>query len=170
VPVAVLAIGTLLSGFLAIGFGVNQTFGDWLANAAPTMEPSTSEDVVTTAIAWAMGAAGGVLAWRAYAQPGLLERLKRPFGRTAAIAEHKFYWDELYDAIAYIPAAALAVGIYRIIERWVVWGTVDLVAFLVRMLARGTADAQTGVVRQYATVLVAGAAVLGVYFLSRATL
>jgi hypothetical protein len=52
----------------------------------------------------------------------------------------------------------------------VVWGTLDLVTFLVRMLARGTADAQTGVVRQYATVLVAGAAVLGVYFLSKATL
>jgi hypothetical protein len=62
------------------------------------------------------------------------------------------------------------VGVYRFLERWVVWGTIDLVSFLVRMLARGTADAQTGVVRQYATVLVAGAAVLGVYFLSRATL
>jgi NADH-quinone oxidoreductase subunit L len=169
-PVAVLAIGTLLSGFLAIGFGVNQTFGDWLANAAPTIEPSTAKDLVTTAIAWALGAAGGFLAWRAYAQPGMVERLKRPFGRTPAIAEHKFYWDELYDTIAYIPAAALAVGVYRFVERWVVWGTVDLVTFLVRMLARGTADAQTGVVRQYATVLVAGAAVLGVYFLSRATL
>ena len=39
-----------------------------------------------------------------------------------------------------------------------------------RMLARVTTSAQTGVVRQYATVLVAGAAVLGVYFLSKATL
>jgi NADH-quinone oxidoreductase subunit L len=169
-PVTVLAIGTLLSGFLAIGFGVNRTFGDWLANAAPTIEPSTAKDILTTAIAWGLGAAGGLLAWRAYAQPGTLERLKRPFGRTPVIAEHKFYWDELYDTVAYIPAAAVAVGVYRFVERWVVWGTIDLVAFLVRMVARGTADAQTGVVRQYATVLVAGAAVLGVYFLSRATL
>jgi NADH:ubiquinone oxidoreductase subunit 5 (subunit L)/multisubunit Na+/H+ antiporter MnhA subunit len=163
-------MGTLLTGFLAIGFGVNQTFGDWLARAAPTVEPTTGEDLVTTAIAWAVGASGGLLVWRAYSQPGMLERLKRPFGRTPAIAEHKFYWDELYDSIAYIPAAAIATGLYRFIERWVIWGTVDLVAFLVRMVARGTADAQTGVVRQYATVFVAGAAVLGVYFLSKATL
>jgi NADH-quinone oxidoreductase subunit L len=169
-PVVVLAIGTLLSGLLAIGFGVNQTFADWLAGAAPAIEPSTADDLVTTAIAWAVGAAGGLLAWHAYAQPGLLERLKRPFGRAPVVAEHKFYWDELYDTIAYIPAAAIASGVYRFIERWVIWGTVDLVAFLVRMVARGTADAQTGVVRQYATVFVAGAAVLGVYFLSKATL
>jgi NADH-quinone oxidoreductase subunit L len=170
VPVTLLAIGTLLSGLLAIGFGVNETFADWLAKAAPAVEPSTADDLITTAIAWAVGGAGALLAWRAYAQPGMLGRLKRPFGRTPAIAEHKFYWDEVYDRIAYIPAAALAVGVYRFLERWVVWGTIDLVSFLVRMLARGTADAQTGVVRQYATVLVAGAAVLGVYFLSKATL
>jgi len=52
----------------------------------------------------------------------------------------------------------------------VIWGTIDLVAYIVGLVARGTADAQSGVVRQYATVLVAGGAVLGVYFLSRATL
>jgi hypothetical protein len=52
----------------------------------------------------------------------------------------------------------------------VIWGTVGLVAYLVRTLARATVAAQTGVVRVYATALVAGAVVLGAYFLSRATL
>ena len=36
------------------------------------------------------------------------------------------------------PAAALATALYRFFERWVIWGTVDLVAYLVRMLARVT--------------------------------
>jgi NADH-quinone oxidoreductase subunit L len=170
VPVVALAIGTLASGFLAIGFGVNETFAHWLGSAVPSIEPSTADDVVTTAIAWGVGVAGAVLTWRAYADPALLERLKRPFGGAAGVAEHKFYWDELYDRIAYIPAAAIATAVYRFFERWVIWGTVDLVAYIVRLVARGTADAQTGIVRQYATVLVAGAAALGVYFLSRATL
>jgi NADH-quinone oxidoreductase subunit L len=169
-PVAALAVGTLAAGFLAIGFGINTTFSDWLGNAAPAIEPSTPRDLLTTAIAWAAGGAGALLTWRAYANPELLERIKRPFGAVAVAAEHKFYWDAAYDRIAYLPAAALASGTYRFFERWVIWGTVDLVAYLVRMLARATAGAQTGVVRQYATVLVAGAAVLGVYFLSRATL
>jgi len=169
-PVVILAAGTLLSGFLAIGFGVNETFADWLAKAAPAIEPSTADDLVTTAIAWAVGGAGGLLVWRAYADPALLARLKRPFGRTVAVAEHKFYWDELYDRIAYIPAAAIATAVYRFFERWVIWGTINLIAYVVGLVARGTADAQSGIVRQYATVLVAGAAVLGVYFLSKATL
>jgi NADH-quinone oxidoreductase subunit L len=169
-PVLVLAVGAILSGFLAIGFGLNTTFGTWLEHAAPTIEPTTPKDLLTTAIAWAAGGAGALLTWRAYANPALLERLKRPFGSVAIAAEHKFYWDEAYDRIAYIPAAAIATGLYRFVERWVIWGTVDLVGWVVGAFARETADAQSGIVRQYATVLAAGAAVLGVYFLSRATL
>jgi NADH-quinone oxidoreductase subunit L len=169
-PVAVLTAGTLLVGFSEIGFGFSNAFFDWLGSAAPTIEPSTPRDLLTTGLAWIAGGGAALLTWRAYASPDLLARLKRPFGAMAVIAEHKFYWDEAYDLIAYVPAAALASGAYRFFERWVIWGTVDLVAYLVRALARATASAQSGVVRQYATVLVAGAAVLGVYFLSKATL
>jgi NADH-quinone oxidoreductase subunit L len=169
-PVAVLAVGTLAAGFLEIGFGINTTFSDWLARAAPTVAPSTGQDLVTTAIAWAAGGAGALLTWRAYADPALLGRVKRPFAAMAGVAEHKFYWDEAYDRIAYLPAAVLGSSLYRFFERWVIWGTVGLVAYLVRTLARATVAAQTGVVRLYATALVAGAVVLGAYFLSRATL
>jgi NADH:ubiquinone oxidoreductase subunit 5 (subunit L)/multisubunit Na+/H+ antiporter MnhA subunit len=168
--VAVLAAGTLLVGFLEIGFGFSNTFFEWLGSAAPSIEPSTAKDLVTTGLAWVAGGGAALLTWRAYASPALLARIKRPFAAVAVAAEHKFYWDEAYDRIAYLPAAALATALYRFFERWVIWGTVDLVAYLVRMLARVTTSAQTGVVRQYATVLVAGAAVLGVYFLSKATL
>jgi NADH:ubiquinone oxidoreductase subunit 5 (subunit L)/multisubunit Na+/H+ antiporter MnhA subunit len=168
--VAVLAAGTLLVGFLEIGFGFSNTFFVWLGSTAPSIEVSTSRDLLTTGLAWVAGGGAALLTWRAYANPALLERIKRPFGAVAIAAGHKFYWDEAYDWIAYRPASALASALYRYFERWVIWGTVDLVAYLVRALARATASAQTGVVRQYATVLVAGAAVLGVYFLSRATL
>ncbi len=168
--VAVLAAGTVLVGFLEIGFGFSNTFFEWLGSAAPSIEPSTAKDLATTGLAWVAGGGAALLTWRAYANPALLARIKRPFAAVGVAAEHKFYWDEAYDRIAYRPAAALATALYRFFERWVIWGTVDLVAYLVRMLARVTTSAQTGVVRQYATVLVAGAAVLGVYFLSKATL
>jgi NADH-quinone oxidoreductase subunit L len=168
--VGLLAAGTLLVGFLEIGYGISNAFFDWLATVAPTIEPTDARDLATTAIAWVAGGGAALLTWRAYADPALLERLKRPWGAVATVSEHKFYWDELYDRIAYIPAAAVAVAVYRFFERWVIWGTINLIAYVVGLVARGTADAQTGVVRQYATVLVAGAAVLGVYFLSRATL
>jgi NADH-quinone oxidoreductase subunit L len=170
VTVGVLAVGTVLVGFLEIGYGVSNTFFDWLASAAPTVEPTNAQDLATTLAAWALGGGAAWMTWHAYSNPALLDRLKHPWRAAAAVAERKFYWDEAYDLVAYAPAAALASGLYRFFERWVIWGTVDLVAWIVGAFARGTADAQSGVVRQYATVLAAGAAVLGVYFLSRATL
>ena len=169
-PVAILAAGTLVAGLLDIGFGISDIFSRWLGHTAPTIVASTDRDLVTTAIAWTLGGGGALLTWRAYTHPELLERLKRPLTGLAVVAAHKFYWDELYDKIAYLPAAVVASSLYRFFERWVIWGTVGLVAYLVRMLARATVAAQTGVVRLYATALVAGAVVLGAYFLSRATL
>jgi NADH-quinone oxidoreductase subunit L len=169
-PVVILAAGTLVVGLLDIGFGLSDLFSSWLGRTAPTIVPTTFRDVLTTGIAWTVGASGAILTWRAYSNPALLQRAKRPFAAVAGVAEHKFYWDEAYDRIAYLPAAVLASSLYRFFERWVIWGTIGLVAYLVRMLARATVAAQTGVVRLYATALVAGAVVLGAYFLSRATL
>ena len=37
-PVCVLAVGTMLSGFLAIGFGVTNAFADFLEEVAPDIE------------------------------------------------------------------------------------------------------------------------------------
>jgi NADH-quinone oxidoreductase subunit L len=169
-PVVVLAVGTILSGFLAVGFGVNTTFADWLDGAAPTIEPTTARDVVTTAIAWAAGITGGLIAWRIYDAPDVLARTRRTLAGVATVAEQKFYWDRAYDAIAYAPAAALAVGLYRFFERWVIWGAARLVAAVVRGFAIATSEAQNGLVRLYATVLVAGAAVVAVFFIGKANL
>ena len=49
-------------------------------------------------------------------------------------------------------------------------GAIWLARTIVGTLARATAVAQSGVVRQYATVLAGGAAVLAVYFLGKANL
>ena len=97
--------------------------------SSPRMHATSSRP----ALAWLAG--GG-------AAPADLARLRRPRAARAAqapvrrdgrrVAEHKFYWDELYDRIAYIPAAAIATGLYRFFERWVIWGTIDLVAYIVR--------------------------------------
>ena len=68
------------------------------------------------------------------------------------------------------PRRSLATGLYRWFERWIIWGSVSLVAYVVRAFSRAATEAQNGVVRLYATAFVAGAAVLAAYFLGRATL
>jgi len=169
-PVAALAAGTVLSGFLAVGFGSVNHFGNFLAQTAPTIEPTVSQDVITTLIAWALGGAGILLVWRLYADPARVAAMRSRFQTMAIIAEAKFGWDELYDNIGYRPAVWLATTFNRVGEVYVIGGSLWLARVVVSALARATALAQSGVVRQYATVLASGAAVLAVYFLGKANL
>jgi NADH-quinone oxidoreductase subunit L len=168
--VTALAAGAILSGFLAIGFGARDELASWLQFVAPAIEASVGNDVLTTAIAWSLGLAGAALVWWAYARPERIAALKRPLAGGAVVAENLFYWDAAYRWIAYLPASAAATVLYRFVERWIIWGTVSVVAYVVRGFSRAATKAQNGVVRLYATAFVAGAAVLAAYFLGRATL
>ncbi len=170
IVIAALAVGAILVGFLDLGFGTVDHFGEWLGATAPSGATTVTDDIVTTLISWSFGIAGGVLIWWTYADPARLARVKAPLGWWAKLAEHKFYFDELYDSIGYAPFAAVAVGLYRFFERYVIWGSITALSATVRGVSRGVAAAQTGLVRSYAVTLVAGGAVLAVYFLTKANL
>ena len=92
------------------------------------------------------------------------------FQTMATIAEAKFGWDELYYNIGYRPAVWLAVTFDSIGERWIIGGSLWLARTTVATVARATALAQSGIVRQYATVLAGGAALVAVFFLGKANL
>jgi hypothetical protein len=111
-----------------------------------------------------MAAVGSWTAW------GGIASVVGPLAGGAVVAENLFYWDTVYRWIAYLPASIGATALYRGVERWVVWGSVGLVAYIVRAFSRAATAAQTGVVRVYATAFAAGAAVLAAYFLTRASL
>ena len=168
--VVALAAGMILSGFLSIGFGTREELTSWLRFVAPSIDSSVGNEVLTTAIAWGVGLAGAILVWWLYARPERLAAFKRPLAGGAALAENLFYWDAAYRRIAYLPASGIAVALYRWVERWIIWGSVSLVAYVVRAFSRAATEAQNGVVRLYATAFVAGAAVLAAYFLGRASL
>jgi NADH-quinone oxidoreductase subunit L len=168
--VAALAVGTILVGFLAIGFGTKDELASWLRFVAPTVESSVSNEVLTTALGWGAGLAGMALVFWAYARPERLARTKQPLRAGAVVAENLFYWDAAYRWIAYLPASAIASALYRWVERWIIWGSVSVVTYVVRAFSRAATDAQNGVVRLYATAFAAGAAVLAAYFLTKASL
>jgi NADH:ubiquinone oxidoreductase subunit 5 (subunit L)/multisubunit Na+/H+ antiporter MnhA subunit len=169
-PVALLGVGAVLTGFVAIGFGITNVFANFLGAAAPSIEPSTGQDVLATVLAWSLGGAGAVYVWRLYDSPVRVAAVRQRFQTMAVIAEAKFGWDELYRNIGYRPAVWAAITLDRVGERWVIGGGIWLARTTVDALARVTTVAQSGIVRQYATVFAAGAAVLAVYFLGRATL
>jgi len=169
-PVAALAAGTILSGFLSIGFGAPNYIADFLSSAIPNVESTAAQDVLTTIIAWALGAAGGFAVWRLYSTPGAVPALRARFAAVATVAEHKFYWDELYTLIAYRPAQFVAVALDRVVERWIIQGSITALTLTVRDAARGLADAQSGIVRQYAAVFAFGVVIVGAYLLTKASL
>jgi NADH-quinone oxidoreductase subunit L len=169
-PVAALGAGVVVTGFLAVGFGAANEFGTFLLGGAPQFEPTVPEDLVTTAIAWGLGGAGAYYVWRLYDNPARVAAVRQRFATMAVIAEAKFGWDELYANIGYRPAVWTALTLDRLFERWVIGGSIWAARTAVDSLARATSVAQSGLVRQYATVLAGGAAVLAVYFLGRANL
>jgi NADH-quinone oxidoreductase subunit L len=169
-PVCVLAAGAIISGFLALGFGFTNFFADFLGNTAPDIEASVVDDTITTAISWTISIIGAVYVWKLYATPGRSAALRQRFGFVTAAADHKFYWDELYDTIAYRPAAFLATWTNRVVEDWIIGGSVKATAFIVGITGRLVAEAQTGVVREYAIAVALGALVVGAYLLNQAAL
>ena len=157
-------------GFLDLGFGTVDHFGEWLGLTAPSADTTVSDDVITTAISWSVGIAGGLLIWRAYADPARLERIKAPLRWWPRWPSTSSTSTSCMTASATPPFAAIAVGLYRWVERYLIWGSITVLSITVRSVSRGVAAAQTGLVRSYAVTLVAGAALLAVYFLTKANL
>ena len=83
-----------------------------------------------------------------------------------ALLEHKFYFDELYDAVFYKPAVAFARGVTWLVEAPFVLGSVGEIAGAFRRLGGETSRVQTGLVRSYAFAIAAGVAVMAIVFVA----
>jgi NADH-quinone oxidoreductase subunit L len=82
---------------------------------------------------------------------------------------HKWYFDELIDAIVVRPAAFLGRGARDVVERVLIDGAlVGGATAGVRALSTAVRSAQSGYVRYYAGLLFIGLASLGAYFLMSA--
>jgi NADH-quinone oxidoreductase subunit L len=86
------------------------------------------------------------------------------FGQRAL--EHKFYFDELYDAVFYRPAAWIANAAIRLVEGPLILGSIRGLTEGTRLAALRLSDVQTGLLRTYALALGSGAALLTLVFLA----
>ena len=169
--VAALAVGAILVGFLDLGLRHRRPLrrlarGDRSARARPPSPTTSSRPLIS----WSVGIAGGVLIWWAYAARSAWLGSRRRSGWWAKLAEHKFYFDELYDRSA---TRRCRCGRRRsTASSSATWCGARSPRSRPRSrgVSRGVGEAQTGLVRSYAVTLVAGAAVLAVYFLTKANL
>jgi NADH-quinone oxidoreductase subunit L len=167
-PVAVLAVLAVIGGWIQIA-GIWHPFGEWLDPIAvgrehlALVEPSVTEDYVTSALAVGLGLVGIWLAWTYY---GARSRAvpRSPFAQQTL--EHKLWFDELYDLVFYKPAVVLTRVLRRGVEEPLIGGTISGVTVGAREAAGAVGEAQTGYLRSYALAIAAGVAILVVVFIS----
>jgi NADH-quinone oxidoreductase subunit L len=97
--------------------------------------------------------------------PGTSMRLAERLRGLHGFLSHKWYFDELYDASLVRPTRSFGAWAASVFERVVVGGLVSGTALAVRAGNSIVRVAQTGVVRNYALLLMTGVAALALYFL-----
>ena len=127
IPLAVLAIGTVVSGYFLFRPLISDAS---TAAAAAPMVLATDGHVHTAAVNaahhWLRLGVGGafivgfIVAIAIYA-PGLAvaDRIKRAVGPLHTLLEHKYFFDEVYDLV-WVKGCVLLAGICRFIDTWFV--------------------------------------------------
>ena len=133
--------------------------------------PSTGTEWLGLVIGGVIAIGGIGLAWMLYMRrPGVTLRLAQRYRGLHDFLAHKWYFDELYDAVFVRPIANFGVYGRRVIESrfvqdFIVGGAVGVV----RVGTSAARAVQTGYVRAYALLLVIGVLALGLYFLVQST-
>jgi NADH-quinone oxidoreductase subunit L len=162
VPVGILTVLATVGGLLSVP-GVWHPFSHWIGETAePLVEPTAGQDYLTSAIAVALGFAGFFLARRAFR--GGRQLVTQPAAWRAL--EHKLYFDELYDALFYRPAVALAGALRRNVEEPVIERSMDEIGSGTIQVGGGLARVQSGLLRTYALAIAFAVCVLVVVFVA----
>jgi NADH-quinone oxidoreductase subunit L len=174
-PVAVLAV---LSAGLGIVLGIwalfsheNVLIGVFARFLSPVftapysgplaVDLSTAAAIVAGVVGTLASLAGAGLAARIWLQRNpdagtILARLPRALPQ---LAYNKFYFDEIYDALLVRPTLVTARTMRRIVEPRVMDGWIRLVANACSELGAWARDYQTGLIRDYASYMIAAAGV-----------
>jgi NADH-quinone oxidoreductase subunit L len=140
----------------------------------PTFEDSrfAETDVAGNleAMALIVGAASALagigLAWWMYVRaPGSTAEMAGRLSWLHRFLAHKWYFDELYDRVIVGPALLVGRFSSNVVERVVIGGMVSGTAHAVRAGNSLVRVAQTGLLRNYALLLVTGVTALALYFL-----
>ncbi|HEX5712557.1 MAG TPA: NADH-quinone oxidoreductase subunit L [Solirubrobacterales bacterium] len=166
----VLAFLALVGGLIQIP-GVDEVLDLWLepvfeASPLAHIHPSLEADYIGLGIGGVLSVLGIFIAYFFYvAQPAtpaiLIQRLRPAY----TLFVNKWYFDELIDLLIVRPALAIGRFANRVFERFVVDGLVSGTEDVVGGAGRVVRTVQSGFVRSYALLLIAGFAGLALYFL-----
>jgi NADH-quinone oxidoreductase subunit L len=165
-PIGVLAVLSVVGGFIEVpgGWSAVDTFLEPVAESL--QEPEAWMEAASPLLSVGFAAIGIVLAWQLWGRPGEKPaRVRARFPAVASALEQKLYFDRAYDVVFYEPASRLAAFLGRAIEAPIL-GSAGEIAGGVRSLGRRVAATQTGVLRVYAILIAASAAVIVLVFIA----
>jgi NADH-quinone oxidoreductase subunit L len=170
VAMTVLAVGALFAGLIQVPGVDNVLFGflDPVFADSPlaAIHPTAAHEWTGLALGAAVALAGALAAWLLWsARPALPVLLRERLRPVHALLVNKWYFDELIDLAVVRPALAIGRFANRTFERVVVDGLVSGAEGTVREAGGIVRLAQSGFVRSYALLLIAGFAGLALYFL-----
>jgi NADH-quinone oxidoreductase subunit L len=163
-PIGILAVLAVVGGWIQFA-PFWHPLTNWLepvARTLPIAEPTNWQEALSSILAVVLGASGALAAWAVYGR-GRVAVPRLP--RVQRTLEHKFYFDELYDAVFYRPASRLAASLRSGFEEPVVLATLTDVGDTTVDAGRAVRRLQTGLLRTYVFFLGTGMAVLAVVFL-----
>ena len=161
IPVAILAILATVGGFIqtrALGIGPS-VVSDFLG------KQSWEENGTAVAIGLVTMLLGAGLFWWARS----LRPWSARFPWAQRLLEHKYYFDDLYDAIFVRPMDWIAGFAERDVEEPLIDGVVVDTGLVARASAAGLSLTQSGYFRNYVLVFVGGAVIAAVILLVRAS-
>ncbi|MGH2896650.1 MAG: NADH-quinone oxidoreductase subunit L, partial [Solirubrobacteraceae bacterium] len=174
-PMSVLAFLAVVGGLVEIP-GVDRAISNFLdptfaGSRLYHLEGSTGADWVGLIIGAIVAVAGISIAYRTWVvRPGTSAALQARLARLHTFLLNKWYFDELIDAIVVRPAQWLGRFDESVLERGVIAGGITGgTTGLVRAASAAVRRAQTGYLRYYAVVMVAGISGMALYFLISAS-
>jgi NADH-quinone oxidoreductase subunit L len=166
----VLAFLALFAGLVQVP-GVDDTVGAFLEpvfadSALAHIHPSVGAEWFGLAIGAAISLAGiGIAYWLYVLRPEAPAALIRRFGPIHTFLVNKWYFDEAIDFLVVRPVLAIGRFANRVFERIVVGGVITGTEDVVGGAGRVVRVVQSGFVRSYALLLIAGFTGLALYFL-----
>ncbi len=171
VAMTVLAIGAAGAGLVQIP-GVDDVVVNFLRPTfagSPLYEPHTRDGLLIfgLCLGTALGLSGIAIAYRIWVKdPSFAVRARERFGAVYELLAHKWYFDELIDALVVRPAAAAGRFAQGTFERVFVQDTlIGGSTGIVRAGSAAVRAVQSGFLRYYAALLVLGLTGVAFYFL-----
>jgi NADH-quinone oxidoreductase subunit L len=161
-PLVLLALGSIVAGFLKIPQLVQPVFR--------LPEPHVSHVTWLPAVATLTGVVGILIAWYLYlAMPDLRASLARPLRPALRLFGAKYFFDHVYDGfVRHVVVASSDRLLWKHVDAGLIDGAVNRAASLTRAFAEGLRPVQTGYVRHYVLLVLAGAVAVVYYLLASA--